>query len=91
MVTVREATGEMAFASIDRSQSFRIVDRGRHVATLIAGKGQARGVVYTGCFIALVPDEALSQRASQKGCDDHCGDAAAAALTDAARPAMSTF
>jgi hypothetical protein len=51
---VRQATRGMASATIDRSQSFRVVDRGRHVATLVAGKGQASDAIYMGCFMALV-------------------------------------
>jgi hypothetical protein len=46
----------MTSATIDRSQSFRIVDRGRHVATLVAGKSQAPDALTMKCFVALVQD-----------------------------------
>jgi hypothetical protein len=51
-----EATRGKTSATIDKSQSFRIVDRGRHVATLVAGKGQAPDAVTMKCFVALVQD-----------------------------------
>jgi hypothetical protein len=56
IMAVREATRGMTSATIDKSQSFRIVDRGRHVATLVAGKGQAPDAVTMKCFVALVRD-----------------------------------
>jgi hypothetical protein len=56
IMAVREATRGMTSATIDKSQSFRIVDRGRHVATLVAGKGQAPDAVTMKCFVALVQD-----------------------------------
>jgi hypothetical protein len=56
ITAVRHATRAMNSVSIDRSQSFRIVDQGRHVATLVAGQGKASGAVYPGCFMSLVQD-----------------------------------
>jgi hypothetical protein len=56
IMAVRQATRGMPSATINRSQSFRIVDRGRHVATLVAGKGQAPDAVTMRCIMALVQD-----------------------------------
>lgn len=56
IMAVRQATRQSKSATIDRSQSFHIVQQGRKVATLVAGKVQAPGAVYVGCFMALVQD-----------------------------------
>ncbi|MET0373852.1 MAG: hypothetical protein ABW128_06295 [Rhizorhabdus sp.] len=56
IMAVRQTTRGMTSATVDRSQSFRIVDRGRHVATLVAGKGQAHDGMTMKCFMALVQD-----------------------------------
>lgn len=56
IMAVRHATRGKTSASIDRSQSFRIVDRGHHLATLVAGKWQVPGTSAMGCFLALVQD-----------------------------------
>lgn len=56
IMAVRRATQGKASATIDRSQSFRIVDRGRHVATFVAAKGQAPDGRTMKCFMALVQD-----------------------------------
>lgn len=59
VAAVRAATRGLQRAEIDASQSFRIVGKGGQVATLVAGRGQAPGASYMGCFVALVQGAAV--------------------------------